>query len=87
MGIDYDLIDRSIRFSEALARLEADHNLGLAQDVGGCPTYSMNEGRQRFFGNVGYKLIEANVHEVLEGKNEGEASGCSPNDTELGVDC
>ena len=36
----------------------------------------MNEGRQKLFGNVGYKLIEANVQEVLEGKNVGEASWC-----------
>lgn len=76
LGLDYDEIERSIRSSEALARLESDYNSGLAKDVKGSPTFLMNEGRQKLFGNVGYKLIEANVHEVLEGKNEGEASWC-----------
>ncbi len=76
LGVDYDRIDRAIRSSEALARLEADYNQGLAKDVKGSPTFLMNEGRQKLFGNVGYKLIEANVHEVLDGRNEGEASWC-----------
>lgn len=76
LGIDQGLIDRAIRSSEALARLESDYNQGLAKDVKGSPTFLMNEGRQRLFGNVGYKLIEANVLEVLEGRHEGEASWC-----------
>lgn len=76
LAIDYDKIERVIRSSEALARLESDYNLGLAKDVKGSPTFLMNEGRQKLFGNVGYKLIEANVLEVLEGKNVGEASWC-----------
>ena len=76
LSIDYGQIERAIRSSEALALLEADYNLGLANDVKGSPTFLMNEGRQTLFGNVGYKLIEANVHEALEGKNEGEASWC-----------
>jgi len=76
LGIDYDQIEHAIRSSEALALLEADYNFGLAKDVKGSPTFLMNEGRQKLFGNVGYKLIEANVLEVLEGTNEGEASWC-----------
>jgi len=76
LGIDYGKIDRAIRSSEALALLESDYNLGLSNDVKGSPTFLMNEGRQRLFGNVGYKLIEANVQEVIEGKHDGEASWC-----------
>lgn len=76
LAIDYSQIEQAIQSSEALARLEADYALGQAKDVKGSPTFLMNEGRQKLFGNVGYKLIEANVHEVLEGKNEGEASWC-----------
>lgn len=76
LGIDYNQIERVIRSSEAMAQLESDYNLGLSKDVKGSPTFLMNEGRQALFGNVGYKLIEANVLEVLEGQNEGEASWC-----------
>ena len=76
LGIDYGQIDRAIRSSEALARLESDYTQGLAKDIKGSPTFLMNEGRQRLFGNVGYRLLEANVHEVIDGRNEGEASWC-----------
>ena len=31
------------------------------------PTLSLNEDRQRLAGNVGYRVIEANVRELLEG--------------------
>jgi hypothetical protein len=36
----------------------------------------MNEGRQRLFGDVGYRLIEANVEELLRGRTPDEASWC-----------
>ena len=29
------------------------------------PSLVLNEGRQHLNGNVGYRLIEANVHELL----------------------
>ena len=30
------------------------------------PTMLLNEGRQQLTGNVGYRVIEANVRELLE---------------------
>ncbi|MFT6657428.1 DsbA family oxidoreductase [Maritalea sp.] len=76
LDIDYAQIERVIRSSEALARLEVDYNQRLTKDIKGSPTYLMNDGRQKLFGNVGYKLIEANVQEVMEGRNDDEASWC-----------
>jgi hypothetical protein len=35
----------------------------------------MNDGRQKLFGNVGYRLLEANVQELLR-TPAGEASWC-----------
>ncbi len=36
----------------------------------------MNHGRQKLFGNVGYRLLEANVEELLRGASPSEASWC-----------
>ena len=41
----------------------------------GSPTYLLNQGRQKLYGNVGYKIIEANVEEVLRRPAEA-ASWC-----------
>ena len=43
--------------------------------VEGSPTYIMNEGRQKLYGNLGYKIIEANVQEILH-RPENQASWC-----------
>ena len=39
------------------------------------PSLVMNEGRQHLNGNVGYRVIEANVHELLR-KPVDEMSWC-----------
>jgi hypothetical protein len=36
----------------------------------------LNEGRQKLFGNVGYRIIEANIHELLREPNPDQASWC-----------
>ena len=43
--------------------------------IDGSPTYLLNQGRQKLYGNVGYKIIEANVEEVLRRPAEA-ASWC-----------
>ncbi len=44
--------------------------------VPGSPTLIFNEGRQRLYGNVGYRIIDANISELLEGAQQGNASWC-----------
>ena len=45
------------------------------QGVKGSPTWVLNEGRQLLYGNVGYRILNANIEELL--KNPGnEASWC-----------
>jgi len=39
------------------------------------PTLIFNEGRQRLNGNVGYRVIEANIRELLHNP-PGEESWC-----------
>ena len=76
LGIDYGLVDEKIRSSEAVAQLAVDYNLSQKHGVEGSPMFIMNDGRQKLFGNVGYRLIEANVQELLHSASEEEASWC-----------
>ncbi len=76
IGIDYNEVDQRIRSSEAIAAVAADYDLAQKHGIQGSPTVLMNEGRQELFGNVGYRLLEANVQELLRRKPENEASWC-----------
>jgi predicted DsbA family dithiol-disulfide isomerase len=76
LGLDYGRIEARIRSSEAVAALAADYDLAQKLGVIGSPTFLMNEGRQKLFGNVGYRLLEANVHELLHDAAGDEASWC-----------
>ena len=59
----------------ALAALFRDIELRDEFRVEGSPTYILNEGRQKLYGNVGYRIIEANLHEILK-QPKVEASWC-----------
>lgn len=60
---------------EAMASLFHDIELRDRFGVRGSPTYVLNEGRQLLYGNVGYRVIEANVQEILR-RPEHEATWC-----------
>ncbi|MEM9590530.1 MAG: DsbA family protein [Pseudomonadota bacterium] len=76
LDIDTRLIDEKFRSSEALAALAIDYDLATDNGIVGSPTFVMNEGRQKLFGNVGYRLLEANVDELLRQPKQDEASWC-----------
>ena len=76
IGIDYEQVDRKIRSSEAIAQLALDYELSRTNQIEGSPTFVMNDGRQKLFGNVGYRLLEANVQELLRRPTGEEASWC-----------
>ncbi|BAQ17308.1 DsbA family oxidoreductase [Methyloceanibacter caenitepidi] len=76
LGIDADVIERRLRSSEALAALVIDYGLAAENGIAGSPTFLMNDGRQKLFGNVGYRLLEANVQELLRGPAQDGASWC-----------
>jgi hypothetical protein len=60
----------------AYAALWSDQLLREAQQIKGSPTYIIDGGRQTLFGNVGYRVIEANVKELLKPQTGEGASWC-----------
>jgi predicted DsbA family dithiol-disulfide isomerase len=58
-----------------MAALSSDQR--SAQDLGvrGSPTWVLNDGRQMLYGNVGYRILQANIEELLR-QPTGEASWC-----------
>lgn len=75
-GVSAKDIQEVIDCGEAHAELEADHRNQQQLMVLGSPTYILNEGRQKLFGNVGYGVIEANIKELLRSPVAGSASWC-----------
>lgn len=65
LELPMDRIDRALALGDAHAALSLDLVLARDSDVRISPTLVFNEGRQRLTGNVGYRVIEANLRELL----------------------
>ena len=70
-----DMIANCIRKGLAMAAVCHDMELCKRFKVDGSPTYVLNEGRQILYGNLGYKLLAANVREIMY-RPEEVASWC-----------
>ncbi len=68
-------IRRQIDSGAAHAALCADLDAKDRQLVEGSPTFVLNEGRQKLYGNVGYRIIETSITELLVDPGE-QASWC-----------
>lgn len=77
IGLQFDDVLNKIETGEAIAMLTADYELAQLQHVQGSPTYILNEGRQKLFGNVAYGILEANIKELLATKQTENATECS----------
>jgi predicted DsbA family dithiol-disulfide isomerase len=75
-GVDIDAIEANIRGGSAFARLSADYQDADKMRIEGSPTFVLNEGRQKLFGNMGYRIIEANIREMLREPDVDQASWC-----------
>jgi predicted DsbA family dithiol-disulfide isomerase len=69
LDIDWDQVLSLIENGEAYAGLFQDEELKRLYCVQGSPSFVLNEGRQVLYGNVGYRIVEANINELLE-RNE-----------------
>lgn len=75
-GIALGPVEDTIRSGQAYARLAADYAEAERLRVEGSPTYLLNEVRQRLYGNIGYRVLQANIEELLRTPMAGEASWC-----------
>ncbi len=74
-SLDPDKIKSSIESGKATAALMQDYQKAVELGIKGSPSWIMNNGRQVLFGNVGYRVLCANVREILK-HPEHEASWC-----------
>lgn len=68
-------IRRLVDEGEAHAAFHLDIEAKERYQVPGSPTLVLNQGRQRLYGNVGYRIIEANVRELLRDPRYGRRHG------------
>ncbi len=74
-SLDRQALRESFQDGSAHAALSTDLRDATSMGVRGSPTWVLNEGRQLLYGNVGYRILNANIEELL--KNPGnEASWC-----------
>jgi predicted DsbA family dithiol-disulfide isomerase len=73
LGLSIAAIQAQIDSGEAYALLSKDFDLIKEHTVTVSPTLIFNEGRQRLNGNVGYRVIEANIRELLHNPPEGQS--------------
>ena len=74
-GLDAQALEAAIMDGGAMAALSSDQQLARDLGVKGSPTWVLNEGRQILYGNVGYRILNANIEELVK-RPGSEASWC-----------
>lgn len=75
LGLPLAELEGEIASGRAYAARAGDLDAKERFAIEGSPTVLLNQGRQKLYGNVGYRIIEANVQEILASP-EGRASWC-----------
>lgn len=75
VGIPLPAIEAKLSSGQAMAELCRDIELRDEHKIEGSPTYYLNQGRQKLYGNVGYRVVSANLRELLEQPGH-QASWC-----------
>jgi predicted DsbA family dithiol-disulfide isomerase len=73
--LDIDALKGSLMDGRAMAGLSGDQQCARELGIKGSPTWVLNEGRQILYGNVGYRILNANIEELLK-RPAAEASWC-----------
>jgi len=76
LGIDIDAIEKLIHGGAAFAALAADYQDADKMRIEGSPTLVLNEGRQKLYGNIAFRVIDANIQELLREPRAEDASWC-----------
>jgi predicted DsbA family dithiol-disulfide isomerase len=74
-GFSVSALQDAIENGLAAAELAQDYQTAQELGVKGSPSWIMNAGRQTLYGNVGYRVLNANIKEMLEHRDQ-EASWC-----------
>ncbi len=74
-GFDKVDLEEKINSGQALAALVADYERARELSIKGSPSWVLNSGRQVLYGNVGYRILSANIEELLKNPVD-EASWC-----------
>lgn len=75
-GIDAEGVEALVEDGRAFAALSSDYADADALRIQGSPSFVLNEGRQKLYGNVGYRVMEANIAELLREPVPDQASWC-----------
>lgn len=74
-GLDTDRLNRYLDNGQAMAAVLKDYQAAQKLALKGSPVWVMNGGRQTLFGNVGYRILTANIREIFD-HPASEASWC-----------
>lgn len=66
LNIPMEKVEAEIRSGNAYAALSLDIDEHRSRMIEGSPTWILNDGRQRLYGNIGYRAIAANIQELLD---------------------
>lgn len=69
-SISREKIEHVIHTGEAFATLSLDLKMANELSIKSSPTLIFNDDRQRLTGNIGYKIIQANIKELLNSPNK-----------------
>ena len=75
-GVDIALVEACIHDGRAFAALAADYQDAASSGIQGSPTFVLNEGRQKLYGNIGFRILDANIQELIREPQQGQASWC-----------
>ena len=76
LGANIGAIEELIHSGVAFASLAADYQDADKMRIEGSPSLVLNDGRQKLYGNVGFRLIEANIQELFREPQADDASWC-----------
>lgn len=74
-GLDCEKVNKAIVDGSAMAALMSNYQQAKTLGLKGSPSYIIDNGRQILYGNVGYRVLLANI-EALLNKPRSEASWC-----------
>lgn len=75
-GVEAEPAEAAIRDGRAFAALAADLAAAEDQKIEGSPSFVLPDQRQKLYGDVGFRILDANVKERLRARQAGEPAWC-----------